>query len=125
MTSDCPFCARIAAGEYDEDMSLSGETGRGVAVFEPLKPVTRGHLLVVPFRHVRDATTEPHVTGYVMEHAGRLLANLGYQANIITSVGLDASQSVFHLHAHIVPRRPGDGLALPWWSGRQKREPKS
>jgi histidine triad (HIT) family protein len=108
--TDCPFCARIAACEYDDEMSLPGE----VAVFEPLKPVTPGHLLVVPFHHVRDAATAPHVTGYVMEHAGRLLANLGYQANIITSVGPDASQTVFHLHAHIVPRRPDDGLRLPW-----------
>jgi histidine triad (HIT) family protein len=118
--NDCPFCARIAAGEYADDMSLPGE----VAVFEPLNPVTPGHLLVVPFRHVKDATAAPHVTGYVMEHAGRLLANLGYQANIITSVGPDASQSVFHLHAHIVPRREGDGLALPW-TGQQKPELKS
>jgi histidine triad (HIT) family protein len=34
--------------------------------------------------------------------------------NIITSVGAEATQTVFHLHLHVVPRRFGDGLALPW-----------
>jgi histidine triad (HIT) family protein len=34
--------------------------------------------------------------------------------NIITSAGSDATQTVFHLHLHVVPRRAGDGLALPW-----------
>lgn len=108
--SECPFCKRVAAGEYDDELSIPPS----VAVFEPLNPVTRGHLLVVPFQHVRDAAQEPHITAFVMEHAGRLLKNFDIQANIITSVGTDATQTVFHLHAHIVPRRPGDGLHLPW-----------
>lgn len=108
--NDCPFCARIKSGDYDEELSLPGS----VAVFEPLNPVTPGHLLVVPFRHVRDAAVNGHVTGVVMEHAARLIGNFGIQANIITSIGPLATQSVFHLHAHVIPRREGDGLALPW-----------
>lgn len=123
MASDCVFCGRIERGEYDDELSLPGS----VAVFEPLNPVTPGHLLVVPFEHVRDAAEKPHVTAMVMEHAARLLKNFSspaephpYQANIITSVGPDASQSVFHFHAHIVPRRAGDGLALPW-AGQARR----
>jgi histidine triad (HIT) family protein len=105
----CPFCKRIEAGEYDDELSLNN-----VAVFEPLNPVTPGHLLAVPHRHVQDAVQEPHVTAYVMEHAARLIGNFGISANIITSVGAAASQTVHHLHAHIVPRREGDGLHLPW-----------
>jgi histidine triad (HIT) family protein len=114
---DCPFCQRIERGEYDQELSLPGS----IAVFEPLNPVTRGHLLAVPFAHVRDAAARPCVTGQVMEHAARLLRNFSspaephpYQANIITSIGPDATQTVWHFHVHIVPRRPGDGLALPW-----------
>ncbi len=34
--------------------------------------------------------------------------------NLITSAGREATQTVFHLHIHVVPRRDGDGLALPW-----------
>ena len=119
----CVFCGRVDRGEYDEELSLPGS----VAVFEPLKPVTPGHLLAIPFRHVRDAFEEPHVTGYVMEHAARLGAAFSagggglYQANLITSIGPDATQSVFHLHVHLTPRRPDDNLALPW-TGQAERE---
>lgn len=35
-------------------------------------------------------------------------------ANIITSRGSAATQTVYHLHLHVVPRREGDGLGLPW-----------
>jgi histidine triad (HIT) family protein len=117
----CPFCERIAEGRYDGGFTLPGS----VAVFEPLNPVTRGHLLLVPFEHVRDAAEAPHVTARVMEHAARLLHNFSspaephpYQANVITSIGPAATQTVFHLHVHLVPRREGDGLALPW-TGQQ------
>lgn len=101
---DCVFCQRIAKGQYEQDSPWS-------VVFEPLNPVTPGHLLVVPKRHVRDATEAPHLTGKVMADAARIAPR---QANIITSIGNIATQSVFHLHIHIVPRRNGDGLHLPW-----------
>ncbi|MEV7006240.1 HIT domain-containing protein [Streptosporangium sp. NPDC051022] len=39
----------------------------------------------------------------------------------MTSAGREATQSVFHLHLHIVPRQDGDGLALPWHSGKAAR----
>lgn len=91
------------------------------AVFEPLNPVTPGHLLVVPAPHVEDATRAPHLAGDAVNlasaYAGRHRA-----ANIITSIGADATQTVRHLHVHMVPRRAGDGLALPWTN--QPRHPK-
>ena len=34
--------------------------------------------------------------------------------NVITSAGRAATQTVMHLHFHLVPREPGDGLMLPW-----------
>ena len=40
--------------------------------------------------------------------------------NLITSRGRAATQSVFHLHLHLVPRADNDGLALPWHSGKKK-----
>jgi histidine triad (HIT) family protein len=109
--SDCPFCARIAAGEYDYSDPYS-------VAFEPLNPVTEGHLLVVSREHVSDAGCAPEVAGRAMELAAMIAGPLefadypGY--NIITSAGSAATQTIRHLHVHIVPRREGDGLHLPW-----------
>lgn len=77
----------------------------------PLNPVTEGHVLVIPRWHVVDAVQEPQVTADVMRCAAELAER---PCNIITSSGGEATQSVFHLHVHVVPRREGDGLALPW-----------
>ena len=108
--NECPFCKRIAAGEYDRELSLTDQ----VAVFEPLNPVTPGHLLVMPWEHVGDAASHPQVTGRVMQHACWLVNQQMTDANLITSIGPDATQTVRHLHIHYVPRRPDDGLHLPW-----------
>jgi histidine triad (HIT) family protein len=75
--------------------------------------VAPGHLLVVPRVHVADATTDPEVTAEVFAAAAELARDLR-PCNLITSCGEAATQSVFHLHVHLVPRREGDGLALPW-----------
>ena len=97
----CPFCAMA---EHNDER---------IMVFEPLNPVTPGHMLVVPRLHVTDATSRPDITASVMTEAAKVAKAAG-PCNIITSVGADATQTVFHLHVHVVPRRPGDGLALPW-----------
>jgi histidine triad (HIT) family protein len=111
--TDCPFCARIDAGEYDYS------DARSVA-FQPLNPVTPGHFLVVPRMHVSNALASPVQAGHAMRFAGFLANQMGLgAANFITSAGSAASQSVFHLHWHIVPRREGDGLHLPW-TGQHK-----
>jgi histidine triad (HIT) family protein len=112
VSGDCPFCRLIAAGEYDVRCP-------DAVSFEPLNPVTPGHRLVVPVVHVTDALEDPEITGRTMDYAATLA--ILYDAapcNLITSVGAAATQSVYHLHIHIVPRREGDGLALPWTGPR-------
>lgn len=86
--------------------------------FVPLKPVVAGHVLVIPRMHVEDFIEHPYVSGMVMRRAAELANELGGSMNLITSKGRDASQSVFHLHLHLVPRTKNDGLALPWHSGK-------
>lgn len=88
----------------------------------PLGPVVDGHLIVIPVQHVRDAAEDPSVTAEVMRRAAEIVP---YPANIITSLGREATQSVFHLHAHIVPRAENDGLALPWYSGKRGKARRS
>jgi histidine triad (HIT) family protein len=108
--TDCPFCARIAAGEYDD------RAPRFDAVtFEPLNPVTPGHRLVVPVTHVRSALGHPSIAADVMAYAVLVAGKYGAgECNFITSAGAAATQTVQHLHIHVVPRRAGDGLHLPW-----------
>ncbi len=109
----CPFCERIAKGQFDDIHGANwGETIE-VVHFEPLNPVTPGHRLVVPVMHVEHAAENPTVTARTMAYAARL-AREHDSANLITSIGPAATQTVRHLHIHIVPRREGDGLPLPW-----------
>lgn len=84
--------------------------------FTPLNPVTLGHILVVPLAHVASFTTDPDVTMRVMARAAMLAREMEPSGhwNLITSKGQHATQTVYHLHVHLIPRRLGDGLALPW-----------
>jgi histidine triad (HIT) family protein len=106
----CPFCAIIAGTAPAVLIKRWLDT---IAI-RPLNPVADGHILVIPNWHVEDALTDPVITGAVMQRAVQLGDLLGGDLNLITSVGPAATQSVRHLHVHIVPRRDGDGLALPW-----------
>lgn len=114
--STCPFCL-IADG-----LAPATIVRRWVdaIVFVPLNPVTDGHVLVAPTRHVTDFTELPSVTGVVMFRAAIVARDAGGDYNLITSRGREATQSVFHLHVHVIPRRANDGLALPWYSGKGK-----
>jgi histidine triad (HIT) family protein len=109
----CPFCDRIRCGDC---RSLPYDC----VAFAPLYPVTPGHLLVVPRRHAADASRDPEGAANAMRAAAELLRDMDFhdgpalQANIITSIGPDATQTVLHTHLHIVPRVAGDGLHLPW-----------
>ncbi|MGJ6969756.1 nucleoside 2-deoxyribosyltransferase domain-containing protein [Streptosporangium sp. G11] len=110
MTAECIFCeiaggrasARVIA-EWDDAIAFAPRSGG----------VTAGHVIVVPRRHVADVGVDPTVTGAVMARAAELAARMD-AVNVITSKGVSATQTVFHLHVHVVPRRPGDGLPLPW-----------
>lgn len=102
----CVFC-NIADGIEGE---LIREWVDAVA-FVPLHPVVDGHVLVIPREHVDDVTVDPHVSAITMMRAAEIASA---PCNIITSAGRAATQSIFHLHVHVVPRAPGDGLALPW-----------
>lgn len=111
---DCPFCdvKKIAS-----PVKSYGD----VLVFEPLDPVVEGHRLVVPRQHVADFAENPKLTAKVMMIAAEIAQKEGGEFNIITSKGRNATQSVFHLHVHLVPRKEGDNLALPW-TGQHEEE---
>jgi histidine triad (HIT) family protein len=109
----CPFC-NIINGHASA--TILEEWDDALAI-EPLNPVVHGHVLVIPKRHVRDYLEDSGVTAAAMRRA----AEFGNRpTNIITSAGREATQTVQHLHLHIVPRAENDGLALPW-TGQESR----
>lgn len=116
----CPFCKlvmeRVSTGRGIEQIGSSG-----VYHFEPLNPVTPGHRLFVPAFHYEDAAEAPSATGAVFEWAAWWAAQQDEDFNLIVNAGPAASQTVRHLHIHYVPRRPSDGLILPWSSLAEKR----
>lgn len=105
--AECIFC-KILNGKSTARIVSENEYA---IVIVPLNPVVAGHLLVISKTHVPNALTDPVITGFTMEVAARYAKG---QCNLITSVGDAASQTVKHLHIHIVPRFENDGLMLPW-----------
>lgn len=105
----CPFCQRTRRGPFEQDWHALH-----VVAFAPLNPVTVGHMLIVPREHVVDAAEAPDVAAAAMRCAAAFARDMRLDANIITSIGPAATQTVRHLHLHVVPRRDGDGLHLPW-----------
>ena len=79
-----------------------------------INPVSRGHTLLIPFRHVVDFfETTPEEQRALLELVGRVKGELdrryhpaGY--NLGVNVGAAAGQVVPHVHFHLVPRYPGD-----------------
>ncbi|WUH89689.1 HIT family protein [Streptomyces sp. NBC_00433] len=108
----CPFCELLRTPAHPAVV----ERWPDAVALTPRRPVTEGHLLVVPRSHVPDAAAAPEVAAAAMRHAARLAGRYP-SCNIITSCGVEATQTVFHLHLHVVPRRGGDRLALPWVPG--------
>lgn len=106
---DCAFC-RIVDGTATTQPFLRWDDAIAIT---PLDPVTPGHMLVIPNTHVQDAAEDPGVTAAAMRRAAELAAGRG-DMNLITSIGTSATQTVRHLHIHLVPRSEGDGLMLPW-----------
>lgn len=121
MTDECPFC-EIIAGRAPVKMVHEWDD---TLAFFPLNPVTDGHTLVVPKIHVADFSSNPWVSAATMKRAAELMRWSSGPMNLITSRGRAATQSVFHLHFHLVPRAENDGLALPWYSGRHKKKEQS
>ncbi len=119
----CVFC-EIISGRRETEWILNRDYWKDVVAFVPLNPLVEGHCLIVPKRHVKDFAADPEVFASTARRAGELMRWTDRPMNIITSRGREATQSVFHLHLHLLPRAENDGLALPWYSGKSKRKPR-
>jgi histidine triad (HIT) family protein len=113
--ADCVFCG-IVAGSVPAFKVVDADAGVG---FLDTRPVFKGHVLVVPRVHVVQLTDLPAdlLPGYfqlVQRVAGAVPAALDAQGTFV-AVNNIVSQSVPHLHTHVVPRTKGDGLRGFFW----------
>ncbi|QNP73007.1 HIT domain-containing protein [Streptomyces roseirectus] len=112
----CVFCA-IAAGTAPARIVY--EDARTLA-FLPRRPATVGHTLLVPRVHVRDLWDLPAPEAHHLTTALLTLAPAVRRAfspdglNVVNSAGAAATQTVFHLHVHLVPRWHGDTFGPLW-----------
>jgi histidine triad (HIT) family protein len=110
----CLFC-KIASGEIPAQ--IVGRSDDALA-FRDLNPQAPTHLLVIPKRHVEHLSEFMSTASAAEVHAlFALAADLGTQASpsgyrVVTNEGVDAGQSVFHLHLHVLA-----GRAMRWPPG--------
>lgn len=107
MEAACPLCARIRDGDFLCDNAVA------VAILDGY-PVSPGHTLIVPRRHVADffsLTDQEQAALWALLPATRLALDgrhrpAGY--NIGVNAGQAAGQTVAHVHVHVIPRYAGD-----------------
>ncbi|MCU1646472.1 MAG: hypothetical protein JWN03_6747 [Nocardia sp.] len=90
-----------------------------VLAFLDIRPVTPGHLLVIPKVPARSlAELDPAMGGKLFRVGQQLAAALRASevqcdgVNFFLADGVTAGQEVFHVHLHVIPRTPGDGFGL-------------
>ena len=113
--ADCVFCG-IVAGENEADVVLDEPD---LVAFLDRRPVFKGHVLLVPREHVVTLPDlPPALRDPFLEAAQRLATavvdGLGAQGSFVAMNNV-VSQSVAHLHLHVVPRTKGDGLRGFFW----------
>jgi histidine triad (HIT) family protein len=113
--ADCVFCA-IVAGTVPAFKVIDSPDGVG---FLDTRPVFKGHVLVAPRAHVEQLTDLPAdlISGYfqlVQTVAKAVPEALGATGTFV-AINNIVSQSVPHLHTHVVPRTKGDGLRGFFW----------
>ena len=109
------FCG-IVAGSTPAFKVVDGPDGVG---FLDTRPVFKGHVLIVPRPHVDDlpGLSPDLLPGFftlVQRVAAAVPGALGSQGTFVAMNNV-VSQSVPHLHAHVVPRTKGDGLRGFFW----------
>ena len=113
--SSCIFC-QVIAGDLPAETVL--ETDDLVA-FLDTRPVFKGHVLLVPREHVDTLPDLPAALRDPFLSAAQRIAvavkdALGAQGSFV-AINNTVSQSVPHLHLHVVPRTKGDGLRGFFW----------
>ena len=115
MANGCIFCA-IAGGEAAADRVLDEP---GVSAFLDARPLFKGHVLVVPKAHAETLADLPPAAiaplfSSVQRIARAVESALGADGSFV-ALNNRVSQSVPHVHVHVVPRNKKDGLKGFFW----------
>jgi histidine triad (HIT) family protein len=115
----CLFCAVVAGSEPGHVVLDEPD----VVAFLDIRPVFKGHVLVIPRVHVVTLPELPAdllqpLFNAVQRCCTAMVAGLGAQGSWVAENNI-VSQAVPHLHVHVVPRTKGDGLRGFFWP-RQK-----
>lgn len=122
---DCPFCEIVHREDPDVREVFRNQH---VVAFFPTEPATLGHTLVVPREHVADVWA---LSENLAAELGRVVVRLASALrravnpqglNVIQSNGEAATQTVPHLHVHLVPRWEGDAIGRIWPTDTQYTE---
>lgn len=120
---ECVFC-RIVAGGVEAAVVRRGAHS---VVFMDARPVFKGHALVIPLDHLRTLADVPDTQlGPFMADVRAVSAAVpvafGAQGSFVAMNNI-VSQSVPHLHVHVVPRTKGDGLRGFFWPRTRYQDP--
>ena len=104
--SDCLFC-RIIAGEIPSSKVYEDEL---CFAFNDIAPQAPTHFLVIPKAHITSAAAvtaeNSAVVAHIFEVIAKVTKELGVESyRIVSNIGEQAGQSVFHLHFHVLGGR--------------------
>ncbi len=105
--SECIFC------NLPKNIEILKENKCALAFYDAF-PVSKGHLLVIPKRHIADffdLSGEEHDAIFSLVKECKEILQSKYNPdgfNVGVNVGEAAGQSVFHVHVHLIPRYAGD-----------------
>lgn len=113
----CPFCEIVAREDPDAREVYRDEH---TVAFFPIEPAVLGHTMVIPRAHVVDIwelddDQGADLSGTCLKIARAIRASIHPDGlNVIQSNGAAASQTVGHVHVHLVPRMTGDRIGQIW-----------
>ncbi|GAA2453760.1 HIT family protein [Agromyces soli] len=115
--NDCPFCEIVVNEDSDaREIYRDAET----IAFFPTEPAILGHTMVIPRRHVPDIweldeNTAARLASTTLAIASAIRDTIKPDGlNVIQSNGAAASQTVMHVHVHVVPRWENDRIGRIW-----------
>lgn len=100
---DCIFC-KIVAGQIPSSRVYEDDS---VVAFKDINPQAKVHVLIVPRNHYKNVAELAKEDPQTLAHIAQIAQNIANDAfngdyRLVFNTGLDAGQTVFHVHAHVL-----------------------